>query len=175
MSDRFMIGAPGILYTQRDALVEVAGLMQDAEKKGTGYEKAFAKFVQHKALIYDNIGAQDWWSQHQIPAPPADPLAAFRARQQVSDNCAWMFNDDIENGHLLAALGDKYHQYRNFYTHIYPLLELHAVSVGVVSSTGWAYVGEDQNWHADENRAADALIAKYAAAAGTVPPPSVHV
>jgi len=103
--------------------------------------------------------------------PPADPIAAFRARQRVSQNCAWVLITPQEAGALEAA-GYDIHAYNQFYT------VGGSGGLGIAerpdgsSPSGYVFVDANQHWQPDVNQAADKRVQELADAQGRpVPPP----
>lgn len=109
------------------------------------------------------------------PTPdPSDPLATFRARQAVSQNCAWFLMTPQEAPALLTALGDAYHVYVNFYTP--GGSGALGVNERLDAGLGYVFVNANQDWQQDVNQAADVRVAQIAASQPTpvtVPPPAV--
>lgn len=104
--------------------------------------------------------------------PPSDPLEAFRARQAVSQNCAWVQITPAESGALRDVYGDVVSQYNQFYT------VGGSGGLGIAerpdasSPSGYVYVNANQEWAPDVNQAADKRVAELAEQQGrTVPPP----
>jgi len=118
---------------------------------------------------FDQIAAQ--FAAPPVP-PPTDPLTAFRARQAVSQNCAWVLISPAESGALRAVYGDAVSQYNQFYT------VGGSGGLGIAerpeatSPSGYVYADAAGNWQPDVSAAADARVAELAAAQGRpVPPP----
>lgn len=108
-----------------------------------------------------------------LPPPSGDPLATFRARQAIGQNCAWVLLTSAEEVALLALHGDVIHNYVNFYT----AGGSGALGVNEIMSLAggnYVFVGPSGTWEPDINGAADAYVATLAAAQGrTVPGPLV--
>ena len=157
---------------QRDILVQVAGAIQAGDPA-----RAFAIFTDPANLVevFNNIGAQDYFYKLAYPdGPPVDPLASFRARQAVSQNCAWVLITPAESGALRAVYGDVVSQYNQFYTVGGSGGLGIAERVDATSPSGYAYIDANQQWQPDVGGAADARVAAIAASQNPprpVPPP----
>ena len=104
--------------------------------------------------------------------PPSDPLAAFRARQAVSQTCAWVQITPAESGALRDVYGDVVSQYNQFYTVGGSGGLGIAERPDVSSPSGYVYVNANQEWAPDVNQAADKRVAELAEQQGrAVPPP----
>lgn len=107
----------------------------------------------------------------QFAPPPVDPLATFRARQAVSQNCAWVLITPAESDALRAVYGDLVSTYNNFYTvggsGGLGIAERFDAAAGV-----YLYIDANQKWQQDVMGAADVRVAEIAASQGrTVPGP----
>ncbi len=106
------------------------------------------------------------------PTPPVSPpaqgdgLDAFRARQAVSQNCAWVLTTSVESGALLARLGDVYHAYVQFYTVGGSGSVAPNEVANPASPSGYSYWTVDQQLLPDVGQAADAYVAQRCAEQG---------
>ncbi len=114
------------------------------------------------------------------PIPPVgDGLDDFRARQRVSQNCAWVQVTPAESSLLLAALGPIKNTYTNFYT-IGGSGGLGAFEAPDPNSpTGYSFQDFSDNHGGavtyDVNQAADVCVQWFATQQGRTVPPPVNV
>ena len=110
------------------------------------------------------------------PIPPqGDGLDAFRARQRVSQNCAWVLTTSAESGALSAKLGASYHQYVQFYTVGGTGSVAPQEMVNPASPSGYSFWTVDQQLRDDVNQAADAYVVQRCQEQQIPGPPSPAV
>lgn len=111
-----------------------------------------------------------------VPIPvPSNPIEAFKARQRVSQNCAWFLLSPPEEGSMKAAMpnrAEEISRYVAFYT------PGGSGALGINErldpTDGYVFVDSNQNWVKDINQAADVEVQRIATSQSrTVPGPFV--
>lgn len=118
---------------------------------------------------------REFFQATPVPPTPADtPEARLKARQAVSQNCAWVLMS-LSDQNYFRAKDPNATKYTQFYTvggSGSPAVGELANAPGLpVSPSGYCYVGSDNQWHPDVNGEADALVAKNAGGPQNVPAP----
>jgi hypothetical protein len=165
-----------IVFTKEQ--VDALGVVAQMARTGSGYtpDEVVAKIQEVQVPLLDAVGGiQYLWNAAPPypPVPPTDPLASFKAKQAISQNCAWVTITPEETGAVAAAAQQDYHLYIQFYTvggsGGMGVQEI----VDAASPTGYSFFKQEV-LTPDVNQAADAEVARLCALQNpprTVPPP----
>lgn len=170
------------LRAQIDALLAAGARATQAQLKSLAVPSS------PDIVLYGNlVGRLNYWFNNQalfVPVgykkqgndfvpdvAPVDPLAAFKARQAVSQNCAWFQVTGGEKEALYKIYPpDVINSYSQFYagggSGGMNIQERPRVDGDPPSASGYVYVGQTGNWETDVEDAADIWLVAVATAQG---------